>query len=26
MTGIVASAFLVAFWLRQRQDGGLKTV
>ena len=26
MTGIVASAFLVAFWLRRRQDGGLKTV
>jgi hypothetical protein len=26
MTGIVASAFLVAFWLRRRQDDGLKTV
>ncbi len=26
MTGIVASAFLVAFWWRRRQDDGLKTV
>ena len=26
MTGIVASAFLVAFWLRRRQDSRLETV
>ena len=26
MTGIVVSAFLVAFWWRRRQDDGLKTV
>ncbi len=26
MTGIVASAFLVAFWLRRRQDGKLQPV
>jgi hypothetical protein len=26
MTGIVASAFLVAFWWQRRQDSGLKTV
>lgn len=26
MTGIVASAFLVAFWWRRRQDGRLQPV